>query len=295
MAETNHHALDPDRYDAVAEAFDRCAERTVWPITQCLIEMTRLRGGEHVLDVACGSGIVTRRAAAVVGRAGRAVGIDLSPGHIHVARQRAQAENSAWCEFIVMDALALDFADATFDVVLAQFPHLPDRARCMAEMFRVLKPGGRFAICNGGGGAPAWPLANAPEQTQVPPAAKLDGLFQRCLKAHFPALVGGPAGSAPVLRDDPHAALRDELQGAGFDAVALWSYAYTAPYYSVAEAFECESIRTSPYRMAKDQLDPDRVEAFEAGYGRAAQAMLDQFGVLGLTSGALFGVGRRMA
>jgi hypothetical protein len=67
---------DPDRSDDVAEVFDRYSERTVLPITECLIEMTRMSIGphelmsigQHVLDIACGSGIVTRRAAIVVDR-----------------------------------------------------------------------------------------------------------------------------------------------------------------------------------------------------------------------------------
>src|SRR5712691_9054168 len=106
--------LDPDQYDEVAEAFDRYSERTGFPITECLMEMTRVSPGTQVLDVACGSGIVTRRAGALVGKTGRAVGIDLSPGQIRVARERAQTEGRRWMEFLVMDALQLAFAEGTF-------------------------------------------------------------------------------------------------------------------------------------------------------------------------------------
>ncbi len=281
--------LDPDRYDEVAAAFDRHTERTAYPITECLLEMTRVRAGQTVLDVACGSGIVARRAAAIVGPGGRVTGIDLSPGQIRVAQERSRALGYHWNDFLVMDALRLEFADASFDVVVAQFPHLPDRARCIAEMFRVLKQGGAFAIGNGGGGAPVWPLANAPEPGRVPPEARLDGLFSRCLKDHFPELAGGDAGSAPGPRD----ALRDELRQAGFDQIDLWSYAYTAPFASVGEAFQWESLRTSRYRMARDRLDREHLEAFEADYRQRAGQTFDQFGFVGLTSGALFGTGFR--
>jgi SAM-dependent methyltransferase len=302
--------LDPDRYDAVAEAFDRYSERTGFPITECLLEMTGVSPGDRLLDVACGSGIVTRRAAAVTGIAGRAIGIDLSPNQIHVARQRARAIGCLETDFLVMDAMELTFEAGSFDVVVAQFPHFPDRARCIGEMVRVLKPSGRFAICNGGGGAPLWPLTHPPPPADIPREAVLDGLFRARMAEHFPALPAGAAGNAPVRPPPPHFvgggrseatqgaadysrpldALRDELVTAGLDLVSLWSYAYTAPFHTAEEAFEWESIRTSVYRMRTD-LDPARVAAFRQEYLRAARATLDRHGVLGLTTGALFGVG----
>ena len=281
--------LDPDRYDLVAAAFDRYAERTVFPITECLMEMTGVRVGDSVLDVACGSGIVSRRAAAIVGPGGRVTGIDLSPGQIGVARERSRAQGYHWNEFLVMDALRLEFADAGFDVVVAQFPHLPDRARCIAEMFRVLKPGGAFAIGNGGGGAPVWPLANAPAPQDMPSEARLDSLFQCCLQDHFPELTDGNVGSAPASRDS----LRDELEQAGFECIDLWSYAYSAPLATIEETFELQSVRNSRYRIARDRLDRERVKAFETDYRSRAEPTFDRFGFAGLTSGALFGTGIR--
>ena len=304
--------LDPDSYDDVAEAFDRYSERTGWPITQCLMEMTGLQPGEQrLLDVACGSGIVTRRGAAIVGPAGKAVGIDLSPGQIAVARRKAQRQGcSSWCEYIVMDAMRLEFADDTFDVTVAQFPHLPDRRQCIAEMVRVLKPGGRFAICNGGGGAgtPTWPLKNAPAPVPMPPEARADGLFTSCLKEKLPELTPGGSGvnaaaaescehdraPATTARQlEPQAALTAELEEAGLSEINLWSYAYTAPFASAEEAFEWESVRGSLYRVRHAKLDPQRVNEFRRYYLSKAQARLDEYGVLGITTGALFGVAKK--
>ncbi len=145
---TDH--TDPDRYDDAAETFDRYTERTGGPLTECFVEMTEMRVGMHTLDVACGSGIATRRAAEEVGPAGRAVGIDLSPGQIRVARSRGPE----WVEYFVMDAMALEFPDGSFDAVTARYPHFPDRAGALAEMARLLRPGGRVAICHGGGSGP---------------------------------------------------------------------------------------------------------------------------------------------
>jgi SAM-dependent methyltransferase len=285
--------LDPDLYDDIAESFDRYSERCVFPITECLMEMSGVRTGETLLDVACGSGIVTCRAAALVGPTGQAIGIDLSPGQIRVATRKAQAQKYHWTQFRIMDALQLEFADDSFDIVVAQFPHLPDRSRCLAEMFRVLKPGGRFAICNGGSGAPIWPLHNAPAPAEIPTAAIIDGLFRSCLGAHVPQLELAWAGNAPTQVADPHAALTNELERAGFGDIALWSYAYTAPFYTADDACAWEGVRISPYRMHKAKLDPVQVHAFEQEYLRQVQAKLDQYGVVGLTTAALFGVGAK--
>ena len=284
---------DPDQYDHVAEVFDRYSERAVFPITACLLEMTSLSIGQRVLDVACGSGMATRRAAMIVGSFGQAVGIDLSPGQIRVAKLRSREQGYRWNEFSVMDALRLGFVKASFDVVIAQFPHLPDRERCLREMFRVLKPGSRFAICNGGGGAATWPLTHAPVHADIPSGGVIDGLFRTCLAEHFPHVHAQPAGNTPVVQDDPHVALRNELERAGFGEISLWSYAYTAPFSSAEEAFEWESVRTSAYRTAQGELNPASVAVFKRDYLRKAQAQREQHGVLGLTTAALFGVGSK--
>jgi hypothetical protein len=160
-------------------------------------------------------------------------------------------------------------------------------------MFRVLKLGGTFAICNGGGGATRWPLKWAPAQADIPPGAVVDGLFHLCLSEHFPHVMARPAGNAPPSQDNPQVALRTELEQAGFTEINLWSYAYTAPFVTAEEVFEWESVRTSPYRMCMRDLDPDRVMAFKHDYLAQARVKRDQCGVLGLTTEALFGVGSK--
>ena len=135
------------------------------------------------------------------------------------------------------------------DVVVAQFPHFPDRHCCIGEMVRVLRLGGRFAICNGGGGAPVWPLKNAPTPADIPKGGVVDGLFRSCLETYFPQRIARPAGNAPVQSVDPRTALRNELEPVGLLEITLWSYAYTSPFHTAEAAFEWESVRTSPYRM----------------------------------------------
>lgn len=105
--------------------------------------------GEHVLDVGCGSGAVTRTLARRVAPGGRAVGVDASAALLEVARELAnEAGLGAMIGFKEGDCRALPFPDASFDAVLAAttLSHVPDVGRALAEMVRVTRPGGRVGV-----------------------------------------------------------------------------------------------------------------------------------------------------
>jgi len=101
--------------------------------------------GDRLLDVGCGSGAAVRAAAATVDRA---VGVDLSQGMIDRARELAGATPNV--EFLVADAEALPFEDAAFTMLLCttSFHHYPNPGGAVAEMARVLTPGGRIVIAD---------------------------------------------------------------------------------------------------------------------------------------------------
>lgn len=108
-----------------------------------------LKPGEHVLDVGCGTGVLTRLAYLAVGKTGRAVGIDPAAMMIEVAKKNAIAEGSN-AEFELAVIEDLPFEDNRFDCVLssAMLHHLPPdvKVRGLSEVRRVLKPGGRFIM-----------------------------------------------------------------------------------------------------------------------------------------------------
>jgi ubiquinone/menaquinone biosynthesis C-methylase UbiE len=97
----------------------------------------------RVLDVACGTGVLTLVAAERVGPGGSAVGLDLNPGMLEVARHKAP--HIEWRE---SPAESLPFEDGSFDAVVSQFGLMffQDKAGAIAEMWRVLRPGGRMAV-----------------------------------------------------------------------------------------------------------------------------------------------------
>ncbi len=131
-----------------AELYERYVARYILgPWAPLLVDAARLAAGERVLDVACGTGVVTRAAAQRVGPAGQVVGVDLNPGMIAVARS-LPAPIGAPIEWLERSALDLRLADASVDVVLCQqgLQFFPDKALAMQEMRRVLVHGGRLAL-----------------------------------------------------------------------------------------------------------------------------------------------------
>lgn len=102
-----------------------------------------IRGGQRVLDVACGTGILAREAAARVGAAGHVVGLDPNPGMLAVAARLAP--DVEWRQGV---AESLPFPPGSFDAVVSQFGLMFFRDGCQAlqEMKRVLTPGGRLVV-----------------------------------------------------------------------------------------------------------------------------------------------------
>ena len=115
------------------------------PVAGELVAFAGVKAGETVLDVGCGTGVVAITAA----RAGaRVTGLDLTPALLDQAREDAALAGVAEIVWTEGDAESLPYPDASFDVVLSQFGHMfaPRPEVAIAEMRRVLKPGGRIAF-----------------------------------------------------------------------------------------------------------------------------------------------------
>jgi ubiquinone/menaquinone biosynthesis C-methylase UbiE len=109
-----------------------------------LVRHAKVGSGNRVLDVACGTGVVSITAARL---GARATGLDLTPELLQRARENARISRVE-IEFHEGDVESLPFADSSFDVVLSQFGHIfaPRPEVAISEMLRVLKPGGTIAF-----------------------------------------------------------------------------------------------------------------------------------------------------
>jgi len=112
-----------------------------WP--KRVLQAANVQTGDSVLDVACGTGVLAREAADLVGTSGTVVGVDINEGMLAVARQKTP--NITWK---VGPAEALPFSSNTFDRVVSQFGLMffEDQAKAIAEMGRVARPGGTVTV-----------------------------------------------------------------------------------------------------------------------------------------------------
>lgn len=184
-----------------AEAYQAYMVPTMFlPWSRELLDRVHLQPGERVLDLACGTGVVARGAAARVGRTGVVVALDPSPAMLEVATTVSAAEGFE-IEWHRGRGEALPFGDASFDVVLCQqgIQFMMDRLAAVREMRRVLRPGGRAGVS-------VW---------RGPEYQSLKGAFLTALQQWF-----GPGALVPYSFGDGDA-VRQLFVDAGFDGVTL--------------------------------------------------------------------------
>lgn len=184
-----------------AEAYQAYMVPTMFlPWSGELLSRVGLRPGDRVLDLACGTGVVARGAAARVGEKGAVVGIDPSPAMLDVARSVSSTEGLS-IEWHQGRGEALPFDDGTFDVVLCQqgMQFMADRLAAVQEMRRVLAPGGRVGVS-------VW---------RGPEHQSLKGAFLLALQRWF-----GPGALMPYSFGDGEA-VRQLFVDSGFQNVTL--------------------------------------------------------------------------
>lgn len=189
-----------EQWDTVAEAWDRWTptlQAWLGPVTEAMLDLARLKPGDRVLDVAAGAGEPGLSAAERVGPTGSILATDFAANILAFAERAAAARGVPNFATRVMDAEQLDLADASFDAAFSRLGiiYCPNRAGALAELRRVLRPGGRAVVA--GFTTPernqffAIPIGIIRRRAQLPPPAPgLPGPFS----------LGGPGVMEAMLR-----------------------------------------------------------------------------------------------
>src|SRR5580704_15116636 len=152
---TSNHATLPKQTDSlferVAWLYAFCRERVFRDDTERIVSAIWQNhlppSGTHVIELGCGPGFYSRKLAQRFPQIA-VTGVDRSERQLRRARERISTGYIRNCSFERVNILSLPCADASFDVLIASrmFTVLPERRRAVAEMFRVLKSGGRCFI-----------------------------------------------------------------------------------------------------------------------------------------------------
>jgi arsenite methyltransferase len=136
---------DPDEIDRLPASVTESFAGVGNPLS-----LGEIQPGETVLDLGSGAGLDAIRAARKVGPSGRVVGIDFTPEMIERARRNVAAVGLVNVAFLEAAIEAIPLADDTADVALCNglFNLCPDKPKALAEVYRVLKPSGRFLIAD---------------------------------------------------------------------------------------------------------------------------------------------------
>lgn len=229
------------------------------PWVPTLLDLAELRVGERILDVACGTGVVSRLAARRVAPGGAVTGVDLNEGMLAVAG-RLPLPPGLTIDWRPGSALALPFPDRVFDVVFCQqgLQFFPDRLKALDEMRRVLTSSGRAALSAWTGPSPYF-------------AAQREGL-----ERFFGPEAAGTSAVGFSLGDATE--LSDLLKGAGFRDVAVRLVRMTLRL-PPPEEFVLKHLSALPAAELVAAASEETRGAFIAHMKDATRAYVDGFGL----------------
>src|SRR4051794_23000535 len=236
-------------WSAVAPAWDTHVDDVdehADPAVRALLERASVQPGDRVLELAAGPGSLGPMWADLVGPAGAVVVSDVAPGMVAVARRRNAGRANV--ETAVIDGSAIDRADASFDVVVCRMGLMftPDPSVALAEIHRVLRPGGRLAALTWGR------IEHNPWMTCVGMAAMINGLVAG----------GPPTGPGGIFSLGDPAELERLAKEAGFVDVAADTIAVTFTAPTVEAHIERVSALAGPLAAVISSASPEQLAAF---------------------------------
>ena len=149
-----------------------------------------LRPGERVLDLGCGPGFLAAEMAEQVGRDGRVDAVDVSPSMLAIAGRRSRSDDAAPVELAEADVTDLPYDDEQFDAAVSTqvYEYVADMPRALAEVRRVLAPGGRLLVIDSDWDSIVW-RSNDDERMARVLRAWDDHLVHRDLPRRLPQLL----------------------------------------------------------------------------------------------------------
>ncbi|MGH2703987.1 MAG: class I SAM-dependent methyltransferase [Actinomycetota bacterium] len=236
-----------------AENYERYFVSTIGTaFATALLDVAALQPGERVLDVACGTGIVTRLATERVGAEGKVAGLDVNPAMLAVARSAAPAS----IEWYESSAESIPCPDGSFDVVLCSLglQFVPDKITALGEMRRVLVPGGRVAIGT------------------VGPTPPVFEILEQALARHVKPEVAAFMRQVFSLHDPQE--LQDMLAQAGYRDVDVQSKTLRLVLPAPKE-FLWQYVNSTPLADAVGQVDDEGRAALERDVTTAWRAFVE--------------------
>ena len=262
---------EPGPWNAVAPAYDEVYFDRLPELTDAAVELLAPEREDRVLDIATGPGTLSVRLAP---RVKRVVAIDFAEAMIARLRAHIMQKHLPNLEARVMNGQELDFSDGSFDAAVSLFGVFlfDDRARGLAEMLRVVVPGGKALISS-------WAV---PEQNT------LLGAGMSALRAALPDL---PRPSGPLPTQDPDVCVA-EFEATGFERVTTRLFKQSVSFASVADYWRDFERSAAPLVVLEKKLGPD---AYADAMKRALAVLIDSHGrgSFSLDCVAIFTLGER--
>lgn len=244
----------------IPEIYDRLLVPLLFDVYAAdLAERVAALKPRHVLEIAAGTGALTRAMAARLDGAARIVASDLNQAMLD--RAMAQQGGDASIEWRQADALALPFEDGSFDLVACQFGVMffPDKVQGYREAYRVLRPGGHFLFN-------AWDQISANDFPHV---------VSDAVQAAF------PDNPPRFMERTPHGyhdteVIREDLRAAGFQAIKIEALGRTSRAHSAQEVATAYCQGT-PLRSEIESRSP--LDGLDVATRAATEALTHRFGL----------------
>ena len=231
-------------------ASSRGLEGQLAPVADALFEVAVLQPDERVLDVGCGTGPTTHRAAAIVGPHGAVTGLDVSSAMLDAARAATPLGALATIDWVAADATTWPGGGSRFDAVISRFGVMffDDPGRAFSNLAALTRPGGRLAIA-------VWAHRRLNPLFEVPLAAALavrDGL-------HLPPADVPPPDAGPFSLAEPDA-VTALLARAGWVDVSVDERPLQLPLAGGAplDVAAKSTLEFGPTRVVTDDMDPSQ-------------------------------------